>query len=252
MEFNLDKCHVLTLGKFENTKYTHKYRLGEEEIEHVFTEKDLGLTIDSGLTFEEHIFDKVRIANGIVGLVRRSFSYLDARSFKKLFCAFDRPHLEYAQSVWAPHLQKHIDTIERVQMRASKLVDGLGILEYEERLKKCNLTTLLFRRMRGDMIEMWKHFNIYEREVLPKSFMQNNRPTRNDMHRYQLYPRRAGDGERGLQTNSYYFRITKQWNNLPSSVVESKDVVKFKNNLDDAWKNHPMKYNHKMGTESDL
>ena len=104
MEFNLDKCHVLTLGKFENTKYTHRYRLGEEELEHVFAEKDLGVSIDSGLTFEEHIFNKVKTANGIVGLVRRSFSYLDARSFKKVFCAFIRPRLEYTQSVWAPYL----------------------------------------------------------------------------------------------------------------------------------------------------
>ena len=114
MEFNLDKCHVLTLGKFENTKYTHRYNLGGNEIEHVFSEKDIGVTIDSELTFDEHISNKVNLANGIVGLVRRSFSYLDTRSFKKLFCAFVRPHLEYAQSVWAPHLQRQIDAIENV------------------------------------------------------------------------------------------------------------------------------------------
>ena len=112
MEFNLDKCHVLTLGKFENIKYTHRYQLGEKEIEHVFMEKDLGVTIDSGLTFDDHISNKVRVANGIVGLVRRSFSHLDPRSFKKLFCAFIRPHLEYAQSVWAPHLQKYIEEMQ--------------------------------------------------------------------------------------------------------------------------------------------
>ena len=28
MEFNREKCHVLTLGKFEDTKYTHRYELG--------------------------------------------------------------------------------------------------------------------------------------------------------------------------------------------------------------------------------
>ena len=106
MEFNRDKCHVLTLGKFENIKHTHRYMLGEDEIEHVFMEKDLGITIDSELTYEEHISNKIRVANGIVGLMRRSFSYLDPSSFKKLFCAFVRPHLEYGQSVWAPHLQK--------------------------------------------------------------------------------------------------------------------------------------------------
>ena len=103
------------------------------------------MTIDSELTFDEHISNKVKLANGIVELVRRSFSYLDTRSLKKLFCTFVRPHLEYGQSVWAPHLQRQIDTIENVQIRATKLVDGLGKMDYEEKLKKCDLTTPLFR-----------------------------------------------------------------------------------------------------------
>ena len=248
MEFNREKCHVLTLGKFEDTKYTHRYELGGEEIEHVFTEKDLGITIDSELKYDEHISNKIKIANGIVGLMRRSFSYLDPESFKKLFCAFVRPHLEYAQSVWAPHLQKHINAIENVQIRATKLVDGLKNLNYEERLKKCGLTTLLYRRMRGDAIEMWKHFNVYDKEILCPSFTPNEQPTRNGNHAYQLYQRRPGDGVRGLQTNSYYFRITKQWNDLPSSVVEAKDINTFKNKLDAAWIDHPKKYQH----QSDL
>ena len=244
MEFNRKKCHVLSLGKFENTKHTHRYQLGGDEIEHVFMEKDLGITIDSELTYEEHIANKVRVANGIVGLMRRSFSYLDPMSFKKLFCAFVRPHLEYGQSVWAPHLQKNINALEKVQIRATKLVDGLKNLEYEERLRRCDLTTLRFRRMRGDMIEMWKHFNVYDRDILSPSFTPNERPVRNGNHKFQLYQRRSGDGERGVQTNSYYFRTTEMWNGLPTSVVESKTVDSFKNNLDKAWEDHPMKYQH--------
>ena len=174
--------------------------------------------------------------------MRRSFSFLDPSSFKNLFCAFVRPHLEYGQSVWAPHLQKHIKSIENVQIRATKLVDGLKDLDYEERLKRCNLTTLCFRRMRGDMIEMWKHFNVYDQDILSPSFTPEERPIRNGCHKFQLYQRRSADGERGIQTNSFYFRTIDVWNRLPSSVVEAKTLNSFKNNLDEAWKNHPMKY----------
>ena len=249
MEFNRDKCHVLTLGNFDNILYTHRYKIGDEEIEHVFTEKDLGVTIDSGLTFEDHISEKVRAANGIVGLVRRSFSYLDPPSFKKIFCIFVRPHLEYAQPVWAPHMQKHIDVIEKVQMRATKLVDGLGKLDYEDRLRKCDLTTLLFRRMRGDMIEIYKHFWVYDKSTLSTSFLRNDRPSRR--HPYQIYQRRPRDGLRGLQTNSFYFRVVKQWNGLPKQVVEAPNTNVFKNRLDKAWANHPLKYNYKIFIQSD-
>ena len=82
LKFNLDKCHVLTLGKFDNTMYTHRYNMYGDELEHVFEEKDLGVTIDSEQRFEEHISEKVKKANTIVGLIRRSFSFLDCQLFK--------------------------------------------------------------------------------------------------------------------------------------------------------------------------
>ena len=125
LKFNPNKCHVLSLGKFENTKYTERYTVYGNEIEHVFEEKDLGVIIDTQLTFEDHIATKVKKANAMVGLIRRSFSFLSCNLFKKLYVAFVRPHLEYAQVVWSPHLRKHINMLENVQIRATKLVDGV-------------------------------------------------------------------------------------------------------------------------------
>ena len=68
LRFNPDKCHVLTLGKFENIMHTHRYKIYGTEIEHVFDEKDLGITVDSKLKFEEHISLKSRKANATMGM----------------------------------------------------------------------------------------------------------------------------------------------------------------------------------------
>ena len=87
---------MLTIGKFENIAHTHRYTLYGDELDHVFEEKDLGVTIDMELTFEEHVATKVKKANSIMGLIRRSFSFLDGDLFKKLYSSFVRPHLEYA------------------------------------------------------------------------------------------------------------------------------------------------------------
>ena len=46
--------------------------------------------------------------------------------------------------------------IERIQCRATRLIPGLAGLSYEERLKETGLYTLERRRLRGDMIEMFK------------------------------------------------------------------------------------------------
>ena len=35
--------------------YTHRYRLNDEELELVFEKKDLGVIIDCGLKFEQHM-----------------------------------------------------------------------------------------------------------------------------------------------------------------------------------------------------
>ena len=52
------------------------------------------------------------------------------------------------------------------------------------------------------------------------------------------------DGVWGLQSNSFYYRNAKIWNNLPKGVVDAKTISKFKQKLDEAWKDNPTKFNH--------
>ena len=52
--------------------------------------------------------------------------------------------------------------LERIQMRATKIIPELTDLSYEERLKECGLTTLETRQLRGDQIEVFKILNGYE------------------------------------------------------------------------------------------
>ena len=87
LKFNAEKCHVLTLGKFEDIVHAHQYIICSNELEHVLSEKDPGVTIDEELKFEEHIMRKVQIANDIVGQIRRSFSFLDAETFRRIYVA---------------------------------------------------------------------------------------------------------------------------------------------------------------------
>ena len=77
LTFNPEKCHVLTIGKFENIQHTQRYEIYSKEMEHVFVEKDLGVLFDADLTFQEHITTMIKKANAMVGLIRRSFTFLD-------------------------------------------------------------------------------------------------------------------------------------------------------------------------------
>ena len=63
-----------------------------------------------------------------------------------------RPHLEYGNIVWGPHLKGDMKAIERVQKRATRMIPALKVLRYTERLKALDLPSLEYQRKRGDMI----------------------------------------------------------------------------------------------------
>jgi len=48
-----------------------------------------------------------------------------------------------------------ITEIEKVQKRATKLIISFKKFPYKERLRRLNLPTLKYRRVRGDMIEVF-------------------------------------------------------------------------------------------------
>ena len=240
LSFHPDKCHVLTFGKMENIKYAHRYKLNGEELEHVFSEKDLGVIMDSDLTFEEHILDKIKKANSILGQIRRSFTYLNPKLLRQLYVTFVRPILEYAQVVWSPKLRKYIDLIEKVQRGATKLIEGFKNLSYQERLRRLNLTSLEYRRTANDMIEIYKHFHLYDQMTTPNKFLPRTRPSRK--HNMQILLNFPKDGTRGVQAKSFYYRSISIWNDLPSNVVNSASINTFKKLLDEAWLDHPLRF----------
>ena len=55
----------------------------------------------------------------------------------------------------------YIENIEKVQKRATKLIISLKKLPYPERLRQLKLPTLKYRRLRGDMIEVFKIIHKY-------------------------------------------------------------------------------------------
>ena len=101
-------------------------------LEHVEKEKDIGVTIDSKLTFEHHMNEKINKTNSTMGLIGRTFTCLDEETFLLLYKVLVRPHLEYANALWSPYKIKDITAIENVQRRATKLVPSLKNLEYSD------------------------------------------------------------------------------------------------------------------------
>ena len=85
-------------------------------------------------------------------LISRTITHKCEDIMIPLFKSLVRPTLEYANVVWFPSKRKDINTLEDVQRRFTKRIVGMNELSYEDRLKKMNLPSLEYRRIRGDMM----------------------------------------------------------------------------------------------------
>ena len=131
--------------------------------------------------------------------------------------------------------------LENVQHRATKSIPGLSNLSYEERLRKINIPTLAYRRIRGDMIETYEILSEkYDPEVSNFINLRDDSNTRG--HIYKINKSRA---RLNVRKYSFCMRIVDQWNSLPSDVVEAKTVNSFERRLDKLWRDQPIYYNYR-------
>ena len=207
-------------------------------------ELDLGVCIDTDLDFNEQRKKQVGKANRMVGAMRRSFKFLNNYTFLKLYKSMVRCHVESAVPVWFPYLAKDIKMVECVQKRATKMLPATKGLTYEERLRLLKLPTLVYRRHRGDMIEMYKMINgFYDEDAIPPLDMRDELVTRtNRRHSKQLFISRS---EKDLRSNFFTRRVAPVWNGLTEEIVSAPSVDSFKERLDTFWEDHPMKYDYK-------
>ena len=117
-----------------------------------------------------------------MGLTRRFYEHLDAESMQLLFVALVRPHLEFGNVVWSPRLEKDKKLVEGVQRRTTKIIPGSKGLTCEQKLEKRKLPSMCYRKLRGDLVEVFKYtHNIYK---LTYSLLETRTNTRD--HSYKL------------------------------------------------------------------
>ena len=152
MQFNVDKCHVLHVGK-KNPEFV--YGWGGGLLEATEEEKDVGVIISNTLKPSLQCANAAKKANQVLGQMARSITYRDKFTFTRLYKVYVRPHLQYCSSAWSPYTVADKDLLESVQRRAVRMISNLSGT-YEQKLKMLGLATQEENRVRGDMIEMYK------------------------------------------------------------------------------------------------
>jgi ribonuclease P/MRP protein subunit RPP40 len=225
MKFNAEKCSVIHLGKSNSQ---HQYTLGNVTLKNSERERDLGVIVDKTLKFSEHVNSAVGSANATLGMIRRNITCKRKYIIIRLYKALVRPKLEFCVQMWRPYLKKDIDKLERVQHRATKMIEECKGLDYYHRLKVTGLMSLEERRIRGDMIEVFKTLKGLNK-IDSNSLLKLANCSRTRGHKFKLVKFRS---RLDIRKNFFSQRVATVWNNLPEVVVEADSVNSFKNRYD--------------------
>ena len=118
MNLNIDKCAILTCSRLLSSS-TSVYTINGQSITRVTQHPYLGVMFDSTMSFSSHISNITCNAMRTLNFVKRNLYKCNGDTKCMAYTSLVRPVLEYASSVWDPHLNKNILAIEMVEAGCS-------------------------------------------------------------------------------------------------------------------------------------
>ena len=219
---------MLTLhSKRKRIPIIYDYSMRGVTLKRVEAQRDLGVLISCDARFNEHIYTQVNKANKMLGFIRRT---INSRSdeflptFRTLYLALVRSHLEYASEIWSPKSVTLIKLIEGVQRHATRLL--LPNLTYSERLQQLKLLPLVYRREVKDITTFYKlkcgHYNYSVDRYF--EFCSDKR-----LRSYSGNKLKINSVRTELFKGTFFNRLLYLWNNLPEKLRTSNlSLLSFK------------------------
>ena len=217
MKLKPAKCMVLSLKK----KVKYSYYVNGVALSDVESIRDLGIIISSDLRWNKQVDSVVAKANRMVGLIRKAVVSRDKDVIVPLYKALVRPVMEYAVAVWSPQYLGLIRKMEKVQRRCFKMICSTRL---EDEIEN---STLEERRQTIDLVNTFKIINgIMGLESSEFFQMSNNKMLRGNSKKIFKQQVRTN-----CRAHFLSFRVVDRWNELPSAVVESRSIDKFKSKM---------------------
>ena len=206
LELSVEKCTTISFHrKTSREVFTFDYSFGNHILERLNVVKDLGVLLDSKLSFRQHqsaVVDKANRQLGFMFRMAREFD--DPLCLRSLYCSLVRSHLEFSAVIWSPYHQNWIDRIESIQKkfvwyacRKMPWIDPHQLPRYEARCNLLGIETLETRRNISKAVFAAKILNseidcpnllnllnttIYSRRLRHRSTFFSNTLTRTDFH----------------------------------------------------------------------
>ena len=215
------KCFHLRLGLTHFTQ--HVYTVNNTVISNVDELRDLGVLVDSRLTFSSHINAIVSKAHIRANQILRCFLSRDRFVLTKAFVTYVRPLVEYCSTLWNPCQINLINKLESVQRSFTKRLAGLYNLSYDERCKQLGLERLELRRLHSDLIYCYKIINGLTCLSVNEFFeLSHNSNTRGHSYKIVVPVSRVN-----CRQHFFAVRIINIWNGLSNDIVTAHNLSMF-------------------------
>jgi len=232
MDLNCKKCVLMTVSRLKSRAANRSYSLLGSDLKKVDFYKYLGVTLNSSLTWSNHILSAISSGNRALGFVRRNLKSCSKETKLMCYKTLVRPHLEYASAAWDPFLAGEIHKLEMVQRRAARFICN----KYERTksvsalLDDLNLSTLQERRQ-NSRIKMFYKLDSkkipLETPIELKSKLVNGRNDNGKAYVHFV-------SKSNPFFSSFYPRTVRDWNMLPNSHVSSVSLLSLSNKLNKA------------------
>ena len=223
LALNPEKCNLVQYNpRSVQRQFDPTYKIGNVAIEKKAQVKDLGIIVSEDLKFHCQVDKACKKAHNEINRIRRTFKSRSPEFIANMFKLYVRPHLEYCIEVWNPKSRGDIIKMEKVQNKMTKLARNTHHMRPEERNNILGLSSHEDRRLRGDMINMYKNIN-------DESLFTLRNDTRTRGHSKMM---RVPRSHCIVKDHSFSARAVQVWNSLPDIIVESPNLNMFKTNID--------------------
>ncbi len=208
--------HILLLGK---------------KLFPVTSATDLGVTLDSGLTYDEHVTKLVFSCVGSLCQINRARHLFDMKTLILLINALVFSKLYYCSTIWSNSSKKNIAKLQKVQNFAARIVTGTKKFDHiTPSLKQLNWLPVNYMLRFRDTVMAYKCVNGMAPSYLCRMFqtrsqLHNLNTRSSELLEIPLY--RTATGQR-----SFRYRASCLWNNLPEWLKDHNlNLERFKSGL---------------------
>ena len=225
LSLNVEKCISLHFGR-SNPHY--QYYVHHHPLKQASVTKDLGILVCDSLSFKEHILKLASRGNRMLGLLKKSFISRDPQIMLTLYKAYVRSVLEHCCTLWSPHKLYLKNCLEKVQKRFCCFFRSLDGLNYRSKLANLNLLSLEARRLRYQLIFLFKIFHGLCDLRAEDFFQASGRSVSHFPFCKLLIPL----SKNSFRSNFFTVSVVKHWNNLTNAEQNVDSVSNFKSVVD--------------------